>query len=151
MKWTKDKSIKLSIACVGAFAFILAVLDVWCLLGFGLSRNFPDYWGAPLIFWPFAATVASGSVCAWICLWDLYRLLKNLQAEQVFTEANTLLLRHISWCCAGAAVVCLLSTIYAWPFVIVAIAAAFMMLIVRIVKNCFEQAIDMKSELDLTI
>ena len=30
-------------------------------------------------------------------------------------------------------------------------AAGFMALIVRIVKNIFQQAIDMKSELDLTI
>ena len=33
----------------------------------------------------------------------------------------------------------------------VAIAAGFMALIVRIIKNIFQQAIDMKAELDLTI
>ena len=34
---------------------------------------------------------------------------------------------------------------------LVAVAAAFMMLIVRVVRNAFMQAIEMKSELDLTI
>ena len=37
------------------------------------------------------------------------------------------------------------------PFIAVAIAAGFMALLVRIVKNIFQQAIDMKAELDLTI
>ena len=35
--------------------------------------------------------------------------------------------------------------------VLIAIAAGFMGLIVRIVKNVFEQAITMKDELDLTV
>ena len=36
-------------------------------------------------------------------------------------------------------------------FLVMAAAAAFMALIVRIVKNVFQQAIAMKSELDLTV
>ena len=40
---------------------------------------------------------------------------------------------------------------YYLPFLLVAVTAAFMMLIVRVVKNVFQQAIEMKSELDLTI
>ncbi len=151
MKWTKDKSIKLSIVCVFVFAAILLALDIWTVWGW-IAPNFELrtqlQWQYYVMF---TATVASGSICAWICLWALYRLLKNIQAGRVFTEDTVKLLRIISWCCAGAAAVCLLSTAYAWPFLIVAIAAAFMMLIVRIVKNCFRQAIDMKAELDLTI
>jgi hypothetical protein len=34
---------------------------------------------------------------------------------------------------------------------IIAAAAAFMMMIVRVVKNIIQQAIDMKTELDLTV
>ncbi|MBR0130886.1 MAG: DUF2975 domain-containing protein [Firmicutes bacterium] len=151
MKWTKDKSIKLSIACVFVFAAILLALDIWTVWGWIA----PDFELRTQLQWQyyvmFTATVASGSICAWICLWALYRLLKNIQAGRVFTEDTVKLLRTISWCCAGAAAVCLLSAAYAWPFLVVAIAAAFMMLIVRIVKNCFRQAIDMKTELDLTI
>ena len=46
---------------------------------------------------------------------------------------------------------CLVSCLYYLPFIAVAIAAGFMALIVRIIKNIFQQAIDMKAELDLTI
>ena len=43
------------------------------------------------------------------------------------------------------------SCLYYLPFIAVAIAAGFMALLVRIVKNIIQQAIDMKAERDLTI
>ena len=57
----------------------------------------------------------------------------------------------ISWCCATVAAVFLVSMLYFLPYFVVAAAALFMMLIVRIVKNIFQQAAEMKSDLDLTI
>ena len=60
-------------------------------------------------------------------------------------------LRAVSWYCVWVALICLAGCVCYPPFVFVAIAAAFMALIVRIVKNVFQQAISMKSELDLTI
>ena len=96
-------------------------------------------------------TVYAGSVFAWICLYAMWRLLWNIQKDRVFTSDNIKYLRIISWCCAGEAVIFLVSGIYYLPFIIVAAAAAFMMLIVRIIKNVFQQAGEMKSELDLTI
>ena len=61
------------------------------------------------------------------------------------------LLRAVSWCCAAVAAVCLLSAGYYLPFLVAAMAAAFMALIVRIVKNVFQQAVRMKDELDYTV
>ena len=37
------------------------------------------------------------------------------------------------------------------PFAFLAVAAGFMALIVRVLKNAFEQAVHMKDELDFTI
>ena len=96
-------------------------------------------------------TLYSASVFAWICLVLLRMLLRNLRASEVFTAENIRLLRGISWCCAAVALVFLISMLYFIPYFVVAAAAAFMMLIVRIVKNIFQQAADMKSDLDLTI
>ena len=61
------------------------------------------------------------------------------------------LLRQVSWCCVGAGAVCLVSCLYYLPFIAVAIAAGFMALIVRIVRNIFQTAIGMKDELDYTV
>ena len=69
----------------------------------------------------------------------------------MFEEENVRILRAVSWCCAGAGLVCLGSTFWYLPFAAVAVAACFMALIVRIVKNVFQQALAMKSELDLTV
>ena len=81
----------------------------------------------------------------------VWQLLQNIRAQLVFDAKNVRLLRQVSWCCVGAGAVCLVSCLYYLPFIAVAIAAGFMALIVRIVKNVFEQAIRMKDELDYTI
>ena len=158
MNWSKDKSLLLSRVCVAVFALLLAALDVGC---YWLARWFAlKYLGW---YWQYIAflmvTVYLCSVLGWILLWKLWGLLAAIRRGEVFSEANVARLRAVSWCCFGAAAVCLvswaaaclLSCLYYFPFVIVAAAAAFVGLIVRIVKNVFRQALDMKAELDLTI
>ena len=57
-----------------------------------------------------------------------------------------------SWCCCGGALTTMLvGVLYARHFLAITCAAAFMMLVVRVIKNAFEQAILMKDELDLTV
>ena len=46
---------------------------------------------------------------------------------------------------------CLASTFYYAPWGLAGVAAGFMALLVRVIKNCFEQAVRMKDELDYTI
>ena len=70
---------------------------------------------------------------------------------EVFIPENIRCLRIVSWCCVAAGAICLVSTLFYIPFAAIATAAGFMALIVRIVKNVFEQAIRMKDELDYTI
>lgn len=149
MNWTKDKSITLSFVCVAVFAALLLALDGFC---YPLTRWFINlramHWqqGVGIM-----VTVYVCSVFAWFILIGLWRLLRHLKKGEVFVDENVRIMRTVSWCCAGAAITCLVSTIWYIPFVFVAIAAAFMALIVRIVKNVFQQAIAMKVELDLTI
>lgn len=168
MNWNKDKSIRLSQVCVAVFALVLLALDVFC---YPLARW---YLGNPrLEITITVVTVYLGSVFVWIVLADLWRLLGNLRQGLVFVQANVRLLRRVSWCCVGAALVCLVSNLVLclcwWPWLkahlsparvtglllnarmFLAVAAGFMALIVRIVKNVFQQAVAMKDELDLTI
>ena len=78
-------------------------------------------------------------------------ILTRIEAGAVFVPANVTALRRISWCCAGAAVVCLAAAYIYLPFAFLGVAAAFMALIVRVLKNAFAQAVHMKDELDYTI
>ena len=92
------------------------------------------------------------AVLAFGMLFSLYKFLRRIEAGQIFVPANVTALRRISWCCVGAAVLCLPAGVGIYlPFAFLGVAAAFMALIVRVLKNAFEQAVRMKDELDLTI
>ena len=149
MNWTKDKSITLSRACVVIFAVLLAAMDVgcfWVVKWFGSLHHMTGQTEIGLM-----VTVYLCSVFGWLLLWRLWALLDNLRKSQVFTAENVTHLRQVSWYCVWVALICLVSSICYAPFLFVSVAAGFMALIVRIVKNVFQQAISMKSELDLTI
>jgi hypothetical protein len=151
MNWNKDKSIILSQICTGVFALLLLALDVgaywlcrgFCTLAVQLNTDTDIY----LLM----ATLYSCSVFAWVILYSLMRLLGNMRRGVVFENQNTGYMRRTSWCCIAVCGICLVSGLYYVPFVLVAASAGFMGLIVRIVKNSFQQAIAMKDELDLTI
>ena len=149
MNWSKNSSIELSRACVILFMILLAALDIGCYwaVGWFVRLRLMNRDSVFLMM----ATIYLCSVFGWVLLMRLWQLLQNIRAQLVFDMRNVHLLRQVSWCCVGAGAVCLVSCLYYLPFIAVAIAAGFMALIVRIVKNIFQQAIDMKSELDLTI
>ncbi len=149
MKISKDKSILLSRCCIVLFAAALLALDGG---GYFAARWFCAVRSLDrAALYAMTAAIYLCSVFAWIALWQLWRLLGNLRREAVFTAENVRRLRIVSWCCVGVAAVCFAACFFYLPFLFVAIAAGFMALIVRIIKNVFEQAIEMKSELDLTI
>lgn len=149
MNWNKDKSVVLSQACVFVFALCLLALDIgaYQIATWFTVNRFQHFQLGLLLM----VSIYSGSIFAWICLYRLWRLIGNIKRGEVFIEANVRHMRAISWCCVWAAAICLVSTAYYLPFGFVAAAAGFMALIVRIVKNAFQQAIAMKDELDLTI
>ena len=93
----------------------------------------------------------SAALALWM-LYNLYMFLARIEKGDVFTSDNVLALRRISWCCAGAAVLCLAAVFICYrPFAVLAAAAGFMALLVRVLKNAFAQAVRMKNELDYTI
>ncbi len=139
----------LSQVCVVVFALCLAALDIGAYriaAWFAHNRFQRAQTGYFLM-----GSIYCGSVFAWVCLWELWKLLRNVRRGVLFDPVNVRCMRLVSWCCVWAALICALSALYYLPFLFVAVAAGFMALIVRIVKNAFAQAITMKDELDLTI
>ena len=144
-------SIRLSRWMVLAFAALLVVLDVtgpW-FVDF-ICRNVALHTGAQFAV-PLLICLYSCSLPGYLVLYDLYRLLQNLEASRVFTEDNVKRMRRVSWCCLAVSLFCLAASVVWASLLVVALAAALMGLIVRIVKNVFVRAIRMKDELDLTI
>ena len=153
--WNKDKSLLLSRVAVGAF-IVIAVL--WVIAAPTLTKLFLDFSRASMhgmsrqqTLLCFLSTQYLSLPVAGTLLWNLHRLLQRIGRSEVFVRANERALRRISWCCILEAVICVLSCLYYIPFLFVAVAAGFMALIVRVIKNVFAEAIVLKDENDFTI
>lgn len=148
--WNGEKSIILTKWCIVIFMSLLLAVVVsapW------LTEWFVDIYqtGQEENRAYFMATIYVGFVPAAYLLYSLFKLLRRIEAGQVFTDENVELLRRISWSCFAGAVVALISVFYYTPWVFVAIAAAFMGLIVRVVRNVVAQAVELKNEADYIV
>ena len=148
--WSGKKSISLSKFCVLAFAVLLigTVISAPWLVRWLLDFSRADLAGKEIFF---LSTIYSGSIPATVLLFSLYRLLSHIELENVFIMANVEYLRRISWSSFAGAIICFASTPYYLPWIFVAVAAAIMGLIVRVVKNVIAQAVELKNESELTI
>ena len=84
-------------------------------------------------------------------LWELKTLLANISKQELFTERNTKCVRVISWCCFGLAAVFAVLSFWRLLALLVAIIAAFVGLILRVVKNMLATATELREENDFTI
>lgn len=145
--WTKSNSLKLSRWLTISFLVLLTigVITMPFLVKWYLANNGSrDYWTLLITLWVCA-------VPAYIALFNLLQLLNNLQAEKVLVSENIQYIRRLSWCCFGVCFVFLGSAFFHFFDTIIAVAAAFMGLILRVIKNVFAYAIEIKSENDLTV
>lgn len=150
MRWNKSKSILLSKLCIVAFALagiILMFLAPCAVKGVMLNRE-GEYINAEIYFLASFYTLTAPMFTA---LFFLYRLLCNISKGRVFVEENIRCMRMLSWACYGASFICVLSCLYYLPYLLIAVGAAFMGLILRIVKNVFAEAVNIKEENDFTI
>lgn len=150
--WNKDKSIILSSCIIKA---VYAAV-VFCCIGAPWMVRFYDQQvvlpqGEPSVFVPLLITLycmVPPAVCALICL---DKLLYNIKKGEPFTVGNVKLLRILSYCCFAIAIVFIyFAFLRPFAFVIV-LVAGFIGLILRVVKNCFEQAVAIREENDYTI
>ena len=93
-------------------------------------------------------------VCAafgFVILFVLNKLIKNVGSEKVFIDENVKLLKILSYCCFAIAVVTLIFARFRILVFVITFAAAFIGLILRVIKNCFTEAIRLREENDFTI
>lgn len=148
LMWNKDKSIILSqilikICYVG---IVVCAVSAPNLVGL-YEKNV----GVEGLYTPLLATLlccVPPGIIALVCL-DV--LLWNIQKNRAFIVQNVKMLRAISYCCfCVAAIFVYFSILRPFAFVIV-FAAGFFGIILRVVKNCFQQAIAIREENDFTI
>ena len=145
--WNDQKSLLLSKCCVILFMALLLTCAALAPSGVGaFFRHFSESRRAY-----FLLTVFLGSIPSAALLIFLYRLLHRIGLGQVFVKENTECLRYISWCCFVGAAISLTSSFYWIPWLAVGVAAAFMGLIVRVIKNVVAKAVSLQDDADYTI
>jgi len=99
----------------------------------------------------FLVTIYAGSIPAGVLLVVFNVFLNRIGRGIVFVRENIGSLRQISWCCFIGAAICIVSAVYYLPWLAIGVAAAFMGLILRVVKNVFSKAVSLQDDAELTI
>lgn len=148
--WNNRQSVILSQLSVILFAILLlaAVVSAPWIVAWFVSFSRAYLRGTEAYF---LTTMYVGSIPAAFLLYSLYRLLQRIAKGQVFITANVEHLRYISWSSFVGAIICVVSMAYYLPWILVALPAAFVGLIVRVVKNVVAQAVALQDEVDYTV
>lgn len=154
--WNSKKSIILTKFCILAL-MVISVIMMFC--GRYLISRFLSITGGAkitiskelsLYIITFISYILG--IIAQVTLFCMLKFVTNLEKDLVFIPQNIKWLRFISYGCLSAGLLLIIVTVvYHKLYLIFSLAALFMMLIVRVIKNAFEQAVKMKEELDLTI
>jgi hypothetical protein len=147
--WNSRKSIILSLVATIILAAIFSVLIFtapaffkWCYSF--LDNNIKYYSVLVKTFYacciPAACTLAA-----------IIKLLINLKRDEVFIWQNVWLLRALSWCCFSVVPITFAAGFYFFSLYFISVAAAFVALILRVLKNIMAAATQIKQENELTI
>jgi len=154
--WNRKRSVSLSLAACLVFLVILTAglfFGPWAIKAwFSAFRGWEEDGAAMArILKLTMACYYPCAVFAYVTLYSLLRLLWNIKKDAIFVTPNVKYLRCISWCCFAVAFITLLGGTQYLPFLFMTIAAAFVGLMLRVVKNVMESAVAIKAENELTI
>jgi hypothetical protein len=153
---------KISKSASTVFSLVLAISLLAIILFFAIVMPFviekaPIMMGvkayfvekdAGVVFWTwFYLLMFTASVCCG----TLIVILRRVRTGLVFTPLTVSLIRFLSWGCMFIAAVCLAVVYYFHMSYILTLAAGFLGLCLRVVKNVLEHATELKDENDLTV
>ena len=149
-KWTATKSLFLSRMLTIA-ALAIAVGTLFCIPF--LAEWYDAISGDPPIRNILIVCLYISDTLGILALWQLHRLLRNINAQRVFVPENAACFRLISWCCFAVSIVWIIMFVTCHRFheFIISFMAAFAGLIIRVIKNLVEAAVELREENDYTI
>ena len=145
--YTSMTSAKLTRAITVLFCVLLAVLMIL------FPRLLAFYFGYLALSLQHKVLFAFYLCCpaAWAALVSILLLMTNIIRGDVFTQKTVFIMRLLSWCCAWVTAVCLGFGFFWAPLLVFALGAAFMTLILRVLKSVMARAVELKEENELTI
>ena len=100
---------------------------------------------------PLLITFYSCAGVGFVILFVLDRLVENIRKGDVFVNGNIKLLRILSYCCFIISVITLIFARFRIIVFVITFGAAFFGLIIRVLKNVFEKAVQIQEENEGTI
>jgi len=154
--WSNKKSIILSI---GVCLFVILALVVLLFFGPMFFRlymlNYRGYDPAggevERLGKIFAGAFYPSAVFAGIMLVALLRLLFNIRKGDVFMVQNVKIFKTVAWCCFAISIITFICGFFYLPFIAIAAAGVFTGVLLRVLKNVMESAVELRAENDLTI
>ena len=149
--WNGKKSVILSyVVCVVLLVFILLACSLapFYLSEFFGMLNIEEH---SIKYNTFMWCLYPCSFFGIIAVLSLMAMLKRIFKEHPFCKQNVISLKVISICCFFVALVTFLGSFYCRTFIFIAVAAGFFGLILRVVKNVIQRAIEIQLENDLTV
>lgn len=146
--WTKWKSLRLTTVLV-KIVFLLLIIAIFTIPI--LAEWYDSVSVREEVFIPLCITLYLTLIPAFVVVFSLNKLLLNIRKEQIFVDQNVTILRIISWCCYMVSIIFFVFGFWRELSFLIAFAAAFFGLILRVLKNVFEQAVAMRVENDFTI
>ncbi len=146
--WSKNKSLCLSTVIV-KLVFLVLIITVFIIPV--LVKWYVSQYGNEDVLIPLCVTLYASLFPAFGAIIALNKLLSNIKKDQVFIHQNVTILRCISWCCYVVTIIFFIFGFFRPLSFLISFAAAFFGLILRVLKNVFEQAVTMREENDYTI
>lgn len=154
--WNSKKSVTLSIVVCITLAVILALLIILgpflfetYMVGYrGFGANSISLWALKRIF---ALCFYPSAIFAGGALYSLIRLLFNIRKSEIFIPQNVKYLRVVSWCCIAVAIITFIGGLFYIPFFFIFAAAGFVGMLLRVLKNVMQSAVELKEDNELTV
>lgn len=148
LKWTAEKSVALS-RILTAVMLALGAAAVICI---PICTEWYDAVSGMAPISPVLNTALYLSDALFLtAMWALHVMLGNLAKQALFVTKNVTCMRVISWCCFAVSVIWLALSFWRLLAFFVAFVAAFAGLILRVMKNLFAKAVELREENDYTI
>lgn len=154
--WSSKKSVDFSIVVCSLVAVVLLGLLFFGPEVFWLYMT--DYRGIEptsavlqMLKAVFTCTFYPAAVFAAVILFSLIKMLLNIRRNEVFIDENVKCLKVVSWCCVIIGIITLVGGWFYMPFLFVACAGFFVGLLLRVLKNVMQKAVEIKEENDLTV
>ena len=147
--WNSKRSILLSLICLYVFGAVFAAVEIfalplvgWLLIQFSLPAALQGL----LTGFIYACLLPVG-----YALYLLWRILRRVQKGDPFGLPNIRSLRWLSWCCFAVAAISFGFGFGYFALWVLTPLAAFVGLILRVVKNACQQAWELQQDNEMTI